>query len=143
MTSVKLKHGAVTYTVPCIKVQAEARRAVSVKPNANPDDIVEAQTQGFENPVYTIQGVYFTGNARTGETVLTQKALLGMLKQNNTGSGDLKLVVQYGDSDYLYSWDAVSSEIPVVMKAFTFPLDTTDSKNSYMPVGNITLVETK
>lgn len=139
MTYIKLTYNGVEYKVPATGVTVGMQGNVFNKPNVNGDSVSVVQTQSFTNPLYTIQGVHFTGATGT----LSYPVLLSMLKHKYDGSNAITLEVQYGDSSLLVGSDGSSTLIPVVVKSFNFPIQTTDSVNGYMPIGSITLLETK
>jgi hypothetical protein len=151
MAQAKLTFNGTEYNVPCSGISVSGQKNVDIKPNANIDGPVEAQTMAFENLSFNIQGVRYTGTA--GD--LTYAALLSMYRHKYSGpaasgtNGPITLEVSYGparvtggtETDLVGS-DGVTTSIKVVVKSFTFPLNTQDSTNAYLPVGNITLVET-
>jgi hypothetical protein len=61
---------------------------------------------------------------------------------NGTGlNGPIVMNVTYGDSTVLTGLSGLA-DIKVLVKTFSLPLDAKNSKGAYLPVGNITLVET-
>jgi hypothetical protein len=122
--------------VLCDAVRVGWKNNVIVEPSANGTAVVEAQTQGFENPTYVLSGVHFTSIG------LTYAQLLSLAKIKYTGSNPITLSVTYGNGTSLVGSDGTSTSIKVAIKDFSFPIDVTDSKNGVMPIGSITLVET-
>jgi len=139
MTYIKLTHGGTEYVVRATSITVGGQANTSNNPTANGTEVAEVQTLSFSNPIYNIQGVHFTGVAGT----LTYVALLNMLKHKYTGSNAITLQVQYGDSTNLVASDGTTTSIPVVIKNFSFPIKTSDTKDGYMPVASIQLLETK
>ena len=136
MASITLQQGATTYTVGADRVTASNKRNIDAEPNANCDGPVEVQTMAYENMKFSVQGIHFTS-----EYTLTQSVLNSMLTTKYDGTNPLYLTVVYGDSDPLYGTTGLTT-IPVVLESYTFNASTKDSKNAYMPIGTITLVET-
>ena len=139
MTYVKLTHDGTTYTVQATSVTVGGQANIVTTPDANGTEVTEVQTLSFANPIYNIQGVHFTGVADT----LTYSALLDMLKHKYDGTNAITLQVRYGEDVDLVGSDGTTTSIPVVVKNFNFPITTKDSKDGYMPVASIQLVETK
>ncbi|OYT26522.1 MAG: hypothetical protein B6V02_01500 [Thermoprotei archaeon ex4572_64] len=147
MTSyIKIIDGATTYTIPGTSVSTSYTVSTVAKQRANGGDIVEVQTQSVANPLYAIKGVHFTGKFRTGEVALTQDVLVEWAKRQYDGTNYLTLQVGYGPEDpeqmTLKGYD-LSSSIKVILKSFNFPLNTTNTTDAYMPVGDMILQETK
>ena len=139
MTYIKLTYDSTTYTVQGTSVTVGAQANITSNPDANGTGVTEVQTLSFNNLMYNIQGVHFTGTANT----LTYVALLNMLKHKYDGTNAITLQVQYGDGTDLVGSDGTTTSIPVVVKNFNFPIKTDDSRDGYMPVASIQLVETK
>ena len=139
MTYVKLTYSGTTYLVQATSVTVGGQANITSNPDANGTAVVEVQTQSFNNLAYNIQGVHFTGSAGT----LTYHIMLEMLKQKYDGTNAITLQVQYGTSTDLVGSDGATTSIPIVVKSFNFPIKTTDSKDGYMPVATIQLIETK
>lgn len=126
-------------TIKATRVSVAGRKGLEAKPNANIDGPVDVQTQSFENPVYTISPVHFTGQANT----LTYDHVLTLYRQKNTSSNATKLVVNYGTSGTLLNSLSQATGIKVVLDSFSLDLDTSDSKDAYMPTATLTFIETK
>jgi len=141
-TIVNLIYDGTTYRVLCNKVTVGGQKSVDVKPYANAGGPVEGQTLAYENLTINIQGIHYTNDAGT----LTWAAMMSMYKHeydsSGTGvNGPITLNVTYGGSTQLTGLSG-SADIKVLVKTFSLPLDATSSKEAYLPVGNITLVET-
>lgn len=145
-TSVKLTFDSVDYTVLCQTVQVGWNNNIVAKPKVNGGSVVEAQTLGFENPTYTLQGVQLTEEAGT----LMYSTLISMAKNQYDGSNGITLTVDYGStsSKLLVGSDGTTTAIPVVVKSFSFPIAVKDgmydngSNKFYVPTLNINLQET-
>ena len=138
MTHIKLVYSGTEYAVRATGVTIGGRTNTYNTPNANGTAAVEVQTQSFENPTYSIQGIHFV----EGSTNLSYTNLLSMYKHKYTGSNPIYLLVKYEDTDLVAS-DGTSTSIPVVMSGFNFPIKTNESRDGYMPVGSATFIETK
>ena len=142
VTNVNLKFNGITYRVLCSKVIVGGTKGIDVKPYANIAGPVEGQTLSFENLTISLQGVHYVSD----EGTLTWGSLLDMYKHvyDNVGTGvngPLVLNVTYGKNTSLKGLNN-STDIKVLVKSFSLPIDVGDSKDGYMPVGSITLVET-
>lgn len=144
MASVKLTFNSVEYKVLCQTVQVGWKNNVTAKPKVNGGTVVEAQTHSFENPTYTLQGVQLTEESGT----LTYQALLQMAKNRYDGTNKVLLTVDYGvnTTKPLVGSNGTSTNIPVVITGFSFPINASDtysgSNSFYLPALTITLQET-
>jgi Flp pilus assembly protein TadG len=142
MAIVNLTYNGTTYRVLCNNVTVGGTKSVDVKPYANISGPVEGQTLAYENLTFNIQGIHYTGDSGT----LTWDKMLEMythIYDNNAigEHGPIILNVTYGDSSVLTGLSGLA-DIKVLVKTFSLPLDAKNSKGAYLPVGNITLVET-
>ncbi len=141
-TKVELKYNGLTFRVLCNKITVSGKKNIDVNPYTNSDGPVEGQTLSYENLSYTLQGVHYINEVGT----LTWQALMVMYKQNydsnSTGAnGPIIMNVTYGDGIMLYGTEG-STDIKVLVSSFNLPIDVTDSKEGYLPIGSITLKET-
>lgn len=141
---VKLTFGGEDYIVKCQGVQVAFTANTTAKPKVNAGSVTEVQTHGFENPLYTLQGVQLTEESST----LTYGAILSMAKNKYDGTNGITLTVNYGVSadKLLVASDGVTTAIPVVVKSFNFPIPVADiyegASRFHLPVLSITLQET-
>jgi len=128
-------------TIKCASVTPNYKANLVVKPNANKEGPVEAQTQSFENPTYTLGNVhYLLDNTNS----IQQSHLLELLRLKYDGSNYSTLTVTYGDNDtVLADVLGATSGIKVVLETFGYPINVTDTRKGYMPVGNIIFRETE
>lgn len=145
-TQVLLTHTAINsgtaVRVLCNKITPSGTKNIIAKPNATGEELVEIQTQSFENPVYKIDGIHFTDESN----ILTYANILTLYKARYNGSNAITLNVTYGGDSaksLVAACDTTSTDISVIMKTYNCPIDVTDSKDGYMPIGSITLQETK
>ncbi len=131
-------NGGVAVRVMCGRINLAWKNAVTAEPNALNTAVVEAQTQGFENPVMTIPNIKITGAANT----LTYAMILTLAKIQYTGSNAPVLTCNFGSSSQLVGSDGATTSIKFVVKSFDFSVDVSDSKNGYMPTANLVIVET-
>jgi hypothetical protein len=141
---VTLTYNGVTYRVLCNQVNVSGKKNNDSTPYTNIAGPVEAQTGAFENLLISLQGVHFTGESGT----LTWAGLISMYKQPYGGAsatgvqGPITLNVRYGSTVNLTGLEG-STNIKVVVDSFSFPIDTKDSRDGYLPIGTVTLKETK
>lgn len=143
--SVKNSSGSTlnTYKVDCASVQIGWSNSLDTKPYANSLSlgVSEVQKNGFENPIYNLQGVIITERSGT----LSYADIVSIAKQT-TGSSDNYLVldVDYGSgSTKLIDSAEASSGIKVVLKSFNFNigLDTRYGDTNRAMTGTIVLQE--
>ncbi len=138
---IKICNSALTPTeiiIKCNNLTISGRKNIKNDPNANGLDKVEVQTQSFNNPIYSVSGINFTGEIGT----LTMSHLWQLLKLKYDGTNPILLSGTYGNGTKLIGINA-ELEIPVIMDSFNFNISTRDTLNGYMPSGNITFIETK
>jgi len=149
MSQVKLTYGGSDYIVYCDTVVVGWKNNNVIKPNANGTSVVEAQTQGFDNPIYTLQRVHLKNEGLETSTDMTYNDLLTMTKNQYNGSNAITLTFTFsnsGSTETQVGSDG-SSPIKVVIDTFNFPISATteydDGTNKFhIPVGTITLRET-
>jgi len=149
MTSyIRIIDGSTTYTIPATSVSTSYSVSTVAKQRANGGNIVKVQTQSVANPLYNIKGLHFTGNALPGEAVLTQEVLIDWASRQYDDTNALVLQVGYGtitedrpDQMTLKGYDKTAN-IKVILKSFNFPLSTTNTRDAYIPVGDMILQET-
>jgi hypothetical protein len=141
-------NGGVPVNVLCNKLTITGTKHNAKDPNATiTGSIVEVQTQSIENPIYTLSGVYFTNASGT----LTYPMLLTLYKLRYGGVGvtgtDQAIVMravygQPGSEITLVGADGVTTSLKVIISSFNFPIDMSNTKDGYIPIGSITLIET-
>lgn len=126
-------------------------------PNANyePDTTtVRVQSKSIANPIYTLQniklnsGVVTVKSGVTTYNTLTEEMLKDFFVLENTDTDPIILNVTYGDSTTLKSLHKYASvrtaDIPVTFNgSVKLSIDANDSRDAYMPIGSIILLETK
>lgn len=120
------------------KVTISGKVNTQASPNSNAVDMVQVQTQSYENFKYVISGIHFTGEAG----VLSWSDIVTLSKERYSGSNPIVLNITYGTGTVL-SGQSASTDINCVMQTPTNVLDTNDSRDAGMPIGSLTLVETK
>ena len=144
MSNIKLTFNSNEYNVSCSNITIGWKSNTVAKANANGTEAVEVQTQSFENPSYSLQGVGLIEGAGN----LTYAILLDMAKNKYNGSNGITLTVDYGvgGTDLLVGSDGTTTDIPVVIKSFNFPIDTKeyddDGTRRHILTGSIMLMET-
>lgn len=151
MSEVKLTYNSQDYTIFCTGVRVAWNNNNVSKPNANGTTAVNVQTQSFENPIYTLQGVHLTNEALESSDTITYNDLLTLAKVRYDGTSSTAIELTFtfsnsGTTETLIGSDG-SSPIKVVVDSFNFPFiaDTEydDGTNEYyIPIGTITLRET-
>jgi hypothetical protein len=100
-----------------------------------------------------VNGIMFTGQTNT----LTYPMLLTLLKHKYGGASatganaPIIMTLTYGSptsgkytgaTQNLVGFDGTTTSIRVVISNFNFPIDVTDSKEGYLPIASMTLLET-
>jgi len=124
--------------VLCKTAAVSGTKNTQQKPDANGSDMVEVQTQSYENFKYVLSNTYFTGATDT----LTWDDVITLYKQKYSGSNYSTLHIKYGTSSVLNGLSE-STDIKVVLKVPNLTLDTSDSKDAYRPKATLTFTETK
>lgn len=142
---VRIKHTSINSgnykTVVCDSVTVSGKKNNIKTPRANMTGaLVEVQTQSFENPQYNISGIHLNSS-----TNFSYADILTLYRATFSGTNPAYLQITYGTATSLISADASGTvvEIPVILESFNLPISASDSKNAYMPIANIQLVETK
>lgn len=140
--SVTITHASINAGVPvrvmCGQVRVDWKNSVVSDSDALNTAVIEVQTQGFENPAMTLPNIKLTGAANT----LTYAMILTLAKLQYTGSNAPTLTVNYGSSSQLVGSDGLTTSIKFVIKSFGLTIDASDSKNAYLPIANIVILET-
>lgn len=143
MTSLQIKHTSINggsyINISSNNVTVGGKKNNIASPNANLNgSIVEVQTQSIENLTYNIPNVHFTGSS----TVLSYADVLTLYRATFDGTNPAYLKVVYGTATSLVGVDGTTVEIPVILQSFSFPVNVKDSRDGYMPIGNLTFIET-
>jgi hypothetical protein len=145
--------GSSTRVVRANSISVGFKRDLQAEPNANFSSTVlaEVQTQGVENPRYSLQGVHLAGYGETttlafgvATSILTWADLYTLSKIQYNGTNQPILRVGYGPTNALQTLSgyAGTTTIPVILESFNLNLDARDSKDAYRPSLNINLLET-
>ena len=139
MANATITHTSLSGTkrILCNMVTIAGKINLVSTPNANAGSLVEVQKQSYENLIYNVQGVKFTGAADT----LTYNDLLTIYRATYDGTNPAILAVTYG-TNKLVNVNSQDTGVSVILKNFSFPVSARDSKDAYMPVGNMVFVET-
>jgi hypothetical protein len=141
MASVTLTHSSINSGNPveikCNVVSISGKRNTEKAPNANADGPVEIQTQGYENLVYNITGIRYTGAAGT----LTWDDVLTLYKEGYDGTNYATLNITYGESTTLKGLEG-SANIKVILETPNLSISAEDSRNAYLPMGTLKFSET-
>lgn len=138
-------NGGAAVKVECQRVLVGWKNNVDTKPTpgrlGDSYEAAEAQKQSIENPTYTVQPLFITGNSGT----LTQPLLMEFAKNayDGTSSTRTELRVEYNNGTMLYASDGASTSIPVEVESFNLPVDVRDSHRASIITGGMILRETK
>ena len=125
--------------VLCNKITVSGKANNQSNPNPNKSDLVEVQTQGFENFKYVLDGVYFDSSVSDS---LTWEDVIVLYKAKYNGTNASIMNITYGDGLILNGLSE-STDIKVILETPTLPIDMIDSKDGYLPKGTLTFIETK
>jgi len=155
VASVTLKHPLINsgaeVRVLCSNISISGSCNINAKPNAyqlTSHEPGEAQKISTENLRYSISGVHFTNQSGTFKYI----DLLTLYKSRFAAVDDatypeIELRVIYGSTPLVSGTMTVNqvtqdTVINVLLTDFSFPIDVTDSREGYMPVGTMNFVET-
>ncbi len=151
MVSITLTHDDINSGSPVVvlagSITTSYQQNNTSTANANGNDYVEVQTQSFENPKYVINGINYTYNDGTtssgSNTCFSIEDLRTLMSVKYDGTNYITLNVTYGDSNTLKG-RLGSANIQVVLDGNnSFNLSARDITNAKIPMGSLTLVETK
>jgi hypothetical protein len=143
---IKLKHESITHdldedgfvTLLGAKVTYSGKKNNSSEPNANGNDMVEVQTQSYNNPTLNIANIKLHDTS-----YLNMKDIQALYKAKYDGSNPIELVVAYGSDNVVLPSLLHDTSIWCVLESFTVDLDARNSDQAYMPFASLTFTETK
>jgi len=132
--------GSKVRRVLAVQVTTSGRKTVKTEPLPSGDRKSEAQTQGYENLKYAVTGIHFDPDTPNH---LTWGDILILYKHRFDGTNPAIMKVSYGISTARELTDSDgNTEIPVILESFSFPVNVSESRGGYMPVGTLTFTET-
>lgn len=143
MTIVTLKYSGTSYNVYCNNISIGWKNNNSGKPYVNNTTPYSVQTNTFDNPIYTVQGVQLVGSSGS----LTYAALLTMSKVQYTGSNPIYLkfytgvdgvLTQVPDSTGTTGTDGIK----VILDSWNMNVVHNDSAEGKIPTVTLTFRET-
>lgn len=138
MAEVYLTHKTIststTYQVHCTSIDIGWRNNIFSKPKANGGEVVEVQTQSFENPVISLKNVHLIEGSTATREFITYDNLVTLAKVKNTDTEYLLLTVKTFDkwinasaaepsTAVLADSAGVRSGIKVAIDSFKFSLN--------------------
>ena len=140
--TVTLTYDGNTYRVLCNQVTVSGKKNIDAAPYSNIGGPVEAQTLSYENLKIIIGGIHFTDEVGTLTWGLLRVLYKHTYDKNAIGdNGPIILNVNYGSSKQLSGISGLTN-INVVLNSFSFPIDVTNTREGYMPIGSMILSET-
>ena len=130
----------------CNNVTPSYKKTSISNPRANGDELVEVQTQGRENPVYSVTGVHYTDE----EGTFNQQHLIDLYKLKYDGTDDTKayLRITYatfdmtGDRVIVSAQGTSITDIPVILRDGNYPINVSNSIDGHVPIGSLSFIET-
>ena len=119
-------------------LKISGKKNVTKTPQANGLDYVEVQTNSYENLTYTFTMINETGEPNT----LTWDNVLAIYKQQFNGNNYSTLNVTYGTDNVLNGLSG-TTDIKVILEAPSVDIDTSKTKDGYIPSMSLQFVETK
>jgi hypothetical protein len=146
MAYIKLKHPSITHnldtagfvTLMGAKVNYSGKKNNSAEPNANGNDIVEVQTQSYDNPRLIISNIKLHDT-----TYLNIKDIYALYKSRYDGSNPIELKIAYGYDDIVFPGLLQDTSVWVILDNFNIDLDARNSDQAYMPIASLSFIETK
>jgi len=139
--------GGTSKRVLCDQVSMSGKANLNSEPNANHVTPTKIHTNTPENISFNIQGIKFNNDAGT----FTWANMLELYRNQyaDTAATTAYLNVTYGNSTFGTSnvvtantAGTTTSNIKVVLSSFSFPISARDSRDGYLPVGSMVLLET-
>lgn len=133
-----------TKVIQCQSITVGGQRTIDPQPWANADGPTEVHVNAFENQRIAVGQIFFDSSSQeTRPELLTETDVLNLVKLFYDGTNAPVLNVKYGhDGEKSVLSLAMSPDIPVIVENYSIPIDVRDSKNAYIPTGNLSLVET-
>ena len=137
-------NGGTPVRVMCTKITPSIKVNNVKTPNSNIGELVEVQTNSFENPKYLCNGIKYT----TGTDILTWEDVLTLAQLKYDGTNAATLTVTHkdynGNEVVLPSLSGATSGIKVLLdETPSINIDVADSRDGYLPTGNLIFIETK
>jgi len=129
------------------KTVVAGKKNNNAEPNVAKNEMVEVQTQSFDNPKYTINNVYII-NSDTLDTTISYEQFLELLQLEYDGTEDTEIILNVNYPNYdrteLIALPSLtgSTDIKVVLDTYSVSLDAGDSKDAYLPIGSLVFTET-
>lgn len=133
-----------TKVIQCQHVTLGGKRKVDGEPWANAGGATEVHVMAFENQRFSVNQVFFDTESQTARPeLLTEDDVQTLNKLFYDGTNAPTLSVSYGmqAQKNLKALNGATN-IPVILEGFSIPIDMRDSKNGYLPTGNLTFIET-
>lgn len=118
------------------------KKNINYDTNANGGEIVEVNTQSYENISISIQDIKLVPNSESSDTFITWDDILTLYKMNYNGTNAPVLNITYGDSTSVKGANN-STDIKVILESMDMNMNTRDVKNAYLPTVNLNFIETK
>jgi hypothetical protein len=146
MAYIKLKHTSITHdlddddfvTVLGGSVTYSGKKNNSAEPTANGNDIVEVQTQSYDNPLINISNIKLHDT-----TYLNINDIHTLYKARYDGTDPITLKIAYDTTDKIVPGMLTDTSILVILETFSIVLDARNSDKAYMPVASLSFIETK
>jgi hypothetical protein len=129
-------NGGSPVKIRCTSLVVQSQKNNEAKPRLDQMEATEVHTQSINNLAYNATSVHFIDEAGT----LSYSDVLTLLKHKYDGSNPAILNVNYGGKD-LIGMDGTTN-IKVILQSYSFPINMTDSRDGYMPTGNLNFIET-
>jgi len=146
MTIATLTHTSINGGTPMKLVCQAIVPSIKCNNTATPADnkaygLVEVQTKSIENPKIVIQGLQLRHETNS----FNETNLIDLAKLSYSGSNAAILNVTYGKQSSTNNLVLLggTANIKVVFESSTIPIDVRLSDGGYIPVINMTLMETK
>lgn len=134
-------------TVLAPRIQPSGKKNLTHKPDANGGDIVEVQTQSYENMGYQFSSVFVPDNPDGAEHTLDVEDLQVLYTTKYDSTNPIEVSIEFAnhtrtESVALKGTDG-ASPIKMVLSELSISFDTSRSDDTYLPTASFTLVETK
>ncbi len=129
-----------TRLVSAQSITASGKKNNSVQPLENGTALARVQTQSYDNPRYTMSGVVIN---LANTSSIQYSDILELYTMRYDGTNPAKLRVTYNTTSQLTDTDGTTTDIPVILESYTWPIDMGDSRDGYRPTVTLNFVGTR
>lgn len=116
------------------------RKNVLRQPLENGTALARVQTQSYENPTYSLNGVVVD---LSNTNSIQYKDVLSLYTMKYDGTNAPVLRAKYNTNNSITDTDTTTTDVPIILESYNFPIDMRDSKDGYRPTATLNFVGTR